>query len=433
MTRNHRRKKETRAFAAATGKTYLDAANSLNKLKAAEVPLATTLHDSLVAEFRAAGWPVIADQFPMGGRLWIYAGPATVNIGREVSAAVQRNLTGDEHPDDPNAFDLGSPLEIIVTAPRMYNYSDELQRVVGFEPREVSTNQPFTEIVTEINSLISEARHRDQSDIPERATCDICGDRYPSDGLFEARDMLDSRLEVCPCCIFDADIDLDPALLAYDLDFAATESVAAPAGWAAAQVLLGCLGGADLLGWLKQQWKERSPGWRVPEEWWADSLQTWIWLPPAAQRPIALADLGCGASLNAIIAAVGRSFPELQSTCRVSFMESVRDELVSDSYGDFDGDSGPAEYREMYRMAGVAFERLWPAAVAFTVAMATQVAERPRDHSPRARLQRPLFQAEHWDRSMSSGLNVCDVESVLEHCIPKVREALYPDRQPRRP
>lgn len=201
MTRDHRRKKAVRAHAAETGRTYLDADNSLRNSRSGTAVLAARLRDDLVAALEAAGWPVVVKHNPQFHALPVYAGPAVVHVTR--TAEPHSASTGDEHPDDPDVFDLDAPLRVTVWAPLTTEYSEELKRVVGVDAHEIPADRPLAEIVAEIDRAIAEARRRDIADTPANAECGICGDSYPADGLIQPTRV---QVSVCPCCAFDGDL-----------------------------------------------------------------------------------------------------------------------------------------------------------------------------------------------------------------------------------
>lgn len=275
MTRDYRRKKDVRDHAARTQRTYLDAATALSASHQTGVSLARDLRDALAAGLDAAGWPVEIEPMAEGTGLRLYAGPATISVDRENDL---RSFSGDEHPDDPDLFDLSKSLRVLVWAPLIVDYSESLGRVVGVDAHEIRTGGTVSEIVAEVDRVVNQARRRDDADEPVDGECGICGDDYPMSVLFEATT---ARLSVCPACAFDGDLlGAHPAQLAYQIDQAASRSVALPAGWAAVQALLGSLGGSGFHDWLTRRWKAAGTLF-VPLEWWHSPAKTWIWLPPA--------------------------------------------------------------------------------------------------------------------------------------------------------
>lgn len=421
MTRDHRRKKAVRAHAAVTGRTYLDADTSLRASRSGTAVLAAQLRDDLVAALEAAGWPVVVEHNPQFHALPVYAGPAVVHIAR--TAEPSSASTGDEHPDDPDVFDLDAPLRVTVWAPLTVEYSEELKRVVGVDAHELPADRSAGEIVAEIDRVVAEARRRDLADTPANAECGICGDSYPADGLIQPTRV---EVSVCPCCAFDGDLlGPRPAQLAFYLDHAASQNLAVPAGWAGAQALLCCLGGPELPDWLAAEWSANGTHY-LPREWWADPAQTWVWLPPTDRRPAALANLGCGASLTHITAAIDRAHPNLRTACR-DRRDAELDEFVADEYGEDVHDPEAAASREALRASDATFARIWPAAVAYTVAMLTQQAERPKHRSPWHVLQ--SFELPDWVDALVPGLDHYHVETVLRGGILTIRDALDP-REP---
>lgn len=152
MTRDHRRKEAVRAQAAATGRRYLDAADAL--ADPADGYSAARLRDQLAARLAAAGWPVVCEHQPQANALRIYAGPAAVDVGRSSDPA---SATGDEHPDDPDAFDLHEPLQVWLWAPLVPEYRAELGRVCGVDAQIMTVDQPVTDLVDEIDRAVAAA------------------------------------------------------------------------------------------------------------------------------------------------------------------------------------------------------------------------------------------------------------------------------------
>ena len=362
MTRDHRRKKAIRAAAAASGRTYLDAANSVNMSTAGPM-LAEPLRAKLADAVEAAGWPVEIEHNPLMGALRTYFGPAMFDVARDDSAGPDV-FTGDEHPDDPAVFDLQAPLRVLVWAPQIANFADELGRVAGIDGQEIPADGPVAALASAVDRVVGAARHRDVTDTPNNGSCGICADRYPEAALFTPTQ---AHIRVCPCCAFDGDLvrAVDPSHLAYQLDRAEAESVALPAGWAAVGVLLTCLGGPTLHRRLADDWRAHHTLYE-PAEKWADTLRAWTWLPPGPARPAALAHLGSGASMSAIAAAIDRAHPDLRERFRAREDDIVA-ECLDDEYGD---DVRPGEDDRM-RVPAQLVDRLWPAVLAYTIAMLT--------------------------------------------------------------
>ncbi|MFF2628660.1 hypothetical protein ACFVUN_23150 [Kitasatospora griseola] len=103
----------------------------------------------------------------------------------------------------------------------------------------------------------------------------------------------------------------------------------------------------------------------IPAEHWADPSLLWIWLPPGP-RPAALAGLGPGAGLKAVVDAVEHAHPDLRARFRATLAEDLEE----------DPDEPEAE-REDYLV-----EELWPAVIAYAAALGTQGRERPGHRPP---------------------------------------------------
>ena len=410
MTRDHRRKKDIRAHAAATGRSFLDAATTYARgtEPGDGAVSARRLRDELARELHTAGWPVELEHHPLGNALRIYAGPATVDVGRTGAAG----WTGDEHPDDGAVFDRRAPLRVVVWAPLVVDYCEDLGRVVGVDAHEIApTGRSVTELVAEIDQVVAAARQRDLAATANDTACGICGDHYPAAGLFEPTE---SRVAVCPCCAFDGDlVDPHPAQLAYSLTHGGDRSLVLPAGWAGPQALVSCLAGPELPHQLCDAWRASgivSP----PGAEWGDPGRTWVWLHAPPRRPAALARLGCGAALSHIIAALDQAHPDLRAVIHAAAAELDVDLLDAEDIGP---ESTPQEV----------IERIWPAVVAYTVALLTQHTERAGHRSPWHVLE--SFELPDWVEALvgeDSDLDYYHVESVLLRGIPALRDILDP-------
>lgn len=419
MTRDHRRKKAVRALAATTGRSYADAATMLTTSPTGSPVLAVRLRDQLVAALEAAGWPVQVEHNPQATALRSYAGPATVDVSRVEEAT--RGRTGDEHPDDPAVFDLTAPLQVTVWAPLSPGLSPELDRVIGLDAHEIPGHWPVGQIVAEIDQVVGAARRRDVADTLSRAECGICGDSYPEVGLFEPTA---SPVRVCSCCVFDGDLlGSDPAYLAYQIDRATAQDLAIPAGWAGAQVLLCCLGGPTLPELLHTAWRAAGTMYEPLEYWWDPSM-VWIWLPSPSRRPAALAELGCGASLAHITAAIDGAHPDLRTAFRVRTDQEITDYLTGEYGDDVDHDIEATNNRDGLRVSDAILDRFWPAAIAYTVAMLTQQDDWPSHRSPWHVLE--SFELGDWIHALDPDLDTYQVETVLREAIPFIRDTLDP-------
>lgn len=418
MTRDHRRKKAVRSFAATTGRSYADAATFMTTSSTGSPVLAARLRDQLAKALDAVGWPVVVEHNPQATALRSYAGPATVDVSRAEELA--RGWTGDEHPDDPEVFDLTAPLRVTVWAPMSPEFSPGLGRVTGLDGHEIPGDRSIGQIVAEIDQVVAAARRRDVADTPARAECGICDDLYPEAGLFEPTS---SRVRVCSCCVFDGDLlGPDPAYLAYQIDQATTQDLAVPAGWAGAQVLLCCLAGPTLPEYLHTAWRRAGTVYE-PLEYWADPSKVWIWLPSPSQRPAAMAELGCGASLAHITAAIDRTHPDLRTAFRAHMDQEIT-EYLHHEYDDVDHDIEAASTRNWMRVTDAILGRFWPAAIAYTVAMLTQQHDRPNRRSPWHVIE--SFELGDWIHALDPDLDIYHVETVLREAIPFIRDALDP-------
>ncbi|MEV4237062.1 hypothetical protein AB0J47_18010 [Nocardia sp. NPDC049737] len=399
-------KKVVREHAAATGRTYLDAASSIGATPPGGVALASDLRDSLADGLEAAGWPVVIEHHPEATGLRLYAGPATISVERQNELS---SFTGDEHPDDPDTFDLSMPLRVIMWAPLVVDFSEELGRVGGVDAHEIPSGGGVSGIIAEIDRVVGQARQCDQAEAAVDTGCGICGDSYPAPALLEPTT---TRVGVCPACAFDGDLlGAHPAQLAFQLDQAATKNLALAAGWAGVQALLCCLGGDEFYTWLKREWTAAGTVFE-PLEWWHDPGQTWIWLPPADRRPSALADFGCGACLTHIAAAIDQAHPDLRAISRANRADEVSEYLEDGESDDLDD---------------ATLEQIWPAAIAYAVALLTQKYERPTHRAPWHVME--SFELAEWLDELESDLDYFQVESVLGMAIPTILNALDPDSQ----
>jgi hypothetical protein len=411
MTRDHRRKQQIRAHAARTDRSYADAATALGS--AAPPPAsASELRDAITAALRAAGWPVEVEYVPQAGGLVLWAGPAKVELRR--GGEPRRLLVNDLDPDDPEDFDLTAPLGVTLSAPPFVDYSERLGRIIGIDGVVLGPRSPG-QLVVEIDRQVARARQQDLADTPVDVNCSICGDAFSVNDLYHADDV---QYGLCPSCVFDGDSPyVDPAHLALTIDQLAFRSVAAPAGWPGVQALLCCLGGPALLSLLAREWKAARVTW-LPGENWSSALATWVWLPPKEQRPPALAELGCGATLERVCSAVEDAHPELRDVFRARELEDLRVARMED------GDDPAGADDDPFRVAQAVFDRFWPAAIAFAVGLLTQQAERPAHRDPWHILE--SFELAEWIEVLDPALDDFQVECVLRYGVPIIRDALAP-------
>ncbi|MEU4770361.1 hypothetical protein AB0H12_44895 [Actinosynnema sp. NPDC023794] len=366
MTVNDPFKTRVRSRMARTRENYTTAATALRRADAAGPGSAARLHGDLADAFHAAGWPVQVEEFPIAGGLRLHAGPATLSVGRDGAG---RPASGPEHPDDPRVVDPDSPLRIVLWAPLGGAWQRSWDRRVGIDGRILPTDRPARELVALTDSLIAAARADDTADAPDDAECGICGDSHPAAALITPTS---TCVPVCPCCVFDGDVVYAPdaVRVAAAIDRGDTAGLTLPAGWSAVGVLLSCLAGMDPGPRLDV------PGWDrevpfPPRERWRDPLEAWIWLPAAPHRPVALARLGCGARLGRVVDELRRTHPGLRAMFRTQEhrVHLGRDEPDEPAAGD------------SWRVPEQILDRLWPAAVAYAVALTTQTVERP-GHRP---------------------------------------------------
>lgn len=193
------------------------------------------------------------------------------------------------------------------------------------------------------------------------SACAICGEHYPAAHLL--RPTTADEVRVCPACVFDDNLWMEafPQRLAYEIDRLIQSDPAIPASWTAVAAVLAYAADPATrtrLGQAEPQARSREP---APTTHWADPGTMWIWLPPTNQ-PTALTNLGPGASLHTVAAAVEAAHPDL----RDQFHPWLEAEL---------GTPPPQE-------SGCLVEELWPAAIAYAVTFATDRVERRGHQQP---------------------------------------------------
>ncbi|WP_030237530.1 hypothetical protein [Streptomyces sp. NRRL S-350] len=385
MTRDRARKMATRA--AANG-SYARAARI-----AKDTPniLTEDAHRRMLGAFGAAGWPTASDGFPEGGQWDGYPGPLWSILTRPDQEI------WDADPDDGDQVDLTIVPEFTFIAPRISLNSGE-----AMVHRVPATTSP-TDLVTEVSAALAQAREREIAKLTDHAACTICGDHYPARHLLAptAKD----ELTVCPACVFDGDLlaRAHPTRLAFEIDRLIDEDLAIPAGWSAVAALLASAGGEAFAAHLNE-----AGAMYVPAEHWSDPSLLWIWLPPNS-RPAALASLGPGASLKAVVEAVERAHPDLRERFRATLAEDLEEDPDAD--------------HEDYLV-----ETLWPAVIAYVVTLGTQSQERP-GHRPPWHVLSDSFEpgtlADHF-AELGSGLDgrSLHVTFTLEVGVRTVAEAL---------
>ncbi|MBW4722373.1 hypothetical protein [Saccharothrix obliqua] len=410
MTVNDPFKTRVRARMSATGENYMTAARALRAIEAQGQLSASRLQAELAEVFRVAGWPVEVEPNPEAGGLRLYAGPATLQVGR--AAQSHRARRGDEHPDDPSVFDLDSPLEVALWAPLTADVVDHLGRVAGIDGEILPSGLSALDLLKQVDTAVAAARARDLADTPTDDECMVCGDAYHSSALLPSTSS--KEIMVCPCCVFDGDLlNPYPARLALHLDRTRDEDLALPAGWAAVGTLVACLAGPGFGDRLRRMWWDNGATF-LPYTHWNTPSDMWIWLPPADLRPPVLAGFGCGARLGSIIAHFDHVHPNLRETYRAL----ERDELVVEEYAD--------DEPYTWLVPEETLERVWPAAVAFAIALTTQQRERPNHRDP----WHVLYSFESvgdWLQALDSDLESFHVQEVLGTGIHLVRDLLDND------
>ncbi|MEW1760552.1 hypothetical protein AB0393_29070 [Streptomyces cyaneofuscatus] len=344
MTRNRKKKLAIRAEANGTGNAR---AARLHTPPPNEV-LTADVQERLIGAFAAEGWPVENDGFPEFGRWAGWMGPVGSTLSRSKDFG-----SDDAHPDDPDHHDLTVVPELTFIAPKIPHTREAMVL-------ELPGTTPSAEIVRTVRDELGRARAAEVGKSTRKATCSLCGDRYPTGHLLPSTES--DELLLCPFCVFDGDIlGSHPLRLAFAIDDLTSRDVAAPAGWSAVAALLACAGGPELGERLNEV-----GGLRVALPHWSDPDQVWVWLPPD-DLPPALERLRPGTSLATLVEAVETAHPDL----RDRFRAQVADTLEEDE-DDEDGGSAP-DYL---------VEQLWPAAICYAVAAATQERERPQGTSP---------------------------------------------------
>ncbi|KOV41933.1 hypothetical protein [Streptomyces sp. H036] len=305
---------------------------------------------ALVAEFRRLGWGAGDETELDYFGLTTYAGPVA-GLSLSVGRADDRDDDGEERdPDDPEQSDLGKPLYLMAMCPSGNATVDD------FEDGLVDcSTESVRATARRLDTELGRTRLARVRGMEERSTtpCPICGDRYPAHHLLGNSPGAEP---VCPACVFDGDqpYRTDLPYLAVRLDRLLHEDLSAPAGWDAVAAVLSLTCGANLRSRLDRALRERG-GWPFVMERWGEPLtRSWIWLPPAADRHPMFQHLGAGANLTALVDAVDRHDPTARTAAKTMCRE--------------------AEVR--WRDA------LWPAAIAYAVALTTQGCERDRHRTP---------------------------------------------------
>ena len=348
------------------------------------VILARQLHTDLVAALRRAGWPVEAERRPDFGEYYSYPGPAWLAIGRPDQFT---SLVGDEDPDDKLQVDLAHPPQVQVTAP-------QLDVGGGFRVQAtLQGDRPVGDLAAAVADLLADGRADAIRVASDDAACVICGDHYPQEHLLPPTEA--ERLTVCPACVFDGDLVYSgfTALLTGQLDLLLAADLAAPAGWSAVAALLASAARPGLGTRLRAEWRRYGVV-TLPSWWWSRPGDIWIWLPPASVRPDSLKGFGPGARLAAIVQAVDSAHPDLRQQVRRRLREVHAEAGVEE---------GPDGF----------VEAIWPAVLAYVVALTTQAVERLNHRAP---LEHVVYSfetfADHLDQ-LGSSLDGTDIELTM--------------------
>lgn len=372
-------------------------AEAVRRLAAGHLPAAAPgaaisagrLHTVVGEAFRAAGWPVDADNSPESGRYLSFPGPITMAIGRDLDGAPD---DGPDDPDDAAGFDVRQPPRIRLAAPLAPEHGDQQVETVlpgTAEPRQV---------VAAARDMLATGRSRILKAASNDTECAVCGDAYPADHLMGPTT---PAHQSCPTCVFDEEIPWQGPVpvLAMQLDRLWDRDLTVPAGWSAVTALLTCLGGPDLRGVIERAW--RADGYlQTPMDHWSGPDDIWIWLP---ERPIcaALAAIGPGARLAAVVQALDRAYPDLRDRVRTELAET--DAEIAAEYGEEDQ---PRRDRFV--------EAVWPALLAYVVTASTQAAERPDHRPPLQHLSGSFEMLPEYMTEIGSTLDPDDVISTLE-------------------
>lgn len=345
MTRNRKKKMAIRAEADGTGHAR---AARLHVSPPKEI-LTADLQDRLINAFQVEGWPVESDGFPEFGTWTGWLGPVWSTLTRPGAS------DGDADPDDPDHHDLTTVPELTFITPKIPGINAPEAMVLT-----LPGTTPLADIVRTVGEELGRARAAKVAALANDAKCSLCGDSYPAAHLLPATEH--DRLVLCPFCVFDGDIlGSHPLRLAYLIDRLTDQDVAAPAGWSAVTALLACAAGPEFRERL-----EGDGGLRVPLPHWFDPRLVWVWLPPG-DLPPALQDLGPGTSLGNLVSAVEAAHPDLRDRFRAQLAATLEED---------EEDSGSEDPRDYL------VEQLWPAAICYAVAAATQFRERPGGLSP---------------------------------------------------
>jgi len=351
MTNDRARKKAARHRKAATGEPYVLARrrigpNGGTDVQATDGPVATNahqLHLGLVEEFKRRGWLAEVESAPVYGEWLSYAGPARVGVGRGFAFGdVDDSETED--PDNPEQYDLATPLDVHVSAPL------DLRGGVGQIDTELAATGGPAAIVDEIGHLLGQTRAAGMGALRDDTPCAICGDRYPGHHLLAP--VYDAP-RVCPACVFDGDLmgETHVVYLAHQLDRLVSEDLSAPAGWAGVGTLLAAMAPDGFHAELEGAWRRGGsffiplPIWDGPGRWW-----TWV---AASDGPLGLLAPGTSA------AHLARTVVDVDPRARLRVEHEFR-------------------ARTRTRLS----EQLWAAAVTYVVSFDTQARERPGQREP---------------------------------------------------
>ncbi|WP_159850033.1 hypothetical protein [Nocardia sp. CY41] len=326
-----------------TGGVYTELLHAQTTPVASTTARAGRWLNSILTHLRDLGWPAAALDLD-DSRYVAYCGPVQLEVELENDDIDMCRITTDLD----TASQPAAPLYLGVLAP-----ADATVEDLATGAR-ADTETP-SEIAVRVDAELTATRRKRvlaAQDEPGEP-CPICGDRYPTHHLLATSP---EGPPVCPACAWDGDhyYRADLPYLAVQIDQLVDMDLSAPAGWAAVAAVLALTCGPDLGRRVERELTQRR-GWPVIMDRWDRPMdRSWIWLAPHPTRHPAFAQLGAGASLEAITRALERYDPSL-----------------------------PVRAQQVCREAGVRWRAaLWPAAAVYAVAFTTQALERDRHRTP---------------------------------------------------